>query len=64
MVHISSIQGDYYICDEEHYELIGEHTNKRYKLGQKIKVKLVNTDRELRNIDFEIVEEEEDKEEE
>lgn len=56
MVHISTIPGDYYIFDEDHYELIGETTNKKYKLGQKLKVKLVNTDKEQKNIDFEIVE--------
>lgn len=55
MVHISTIQGDYYIYDEEHYELIGEVTNKHYKLGQTLQVKVVNANRELKTIDFEIV---------
>lgn len=56
MVHISTIPDDYYNYDEERYELVGEATNKRYKLGQKINVKLINTDIEQKNIDFEIVE--------
>lgn len=56
MVHVSTLQGDYFNYDEEHYELVGEATNKHYKLGQRLNVKLVNTDKEQKIIDFEIVE--------
>lgn len=55
MVHVNSMEGDYYYYDEEHYMMIGEHTKKMYKLGQKVKIEVVGCDRVLRTIDFELV---------
>ena len=55
LVHISTIKGDYYIYDESNYELVGEHTNKRYTIGMLVKVVLVRTDKDARTIDFELV---------
>lgn len=52
MVHVSNIQDDYYIFDEEHYQLIGENTRHIYKLGQKIRVEIVNVDTVLKTIDM------------
>ena len=37
---------------EDTYELVGEHTGKRYKLGQAIQVAVARTDKMLRTIDF------------
>ncbi|HHU72446.1 MAG TPA: hypothetical protein GXZ21_10525, partial [Clostridiales bacterium] len=48
---------DYYIYDEEHMQMIGEHTKKAYKLGQIIKIEVVATDKLQRTIDFAIAEE-------
>ncbi|BCJ95679.1 ribonuclease R [Anaerocolumna cellulosilytica] len=59
MVRVSEMQDDYYIYDEEHYTMIGEHTRKTYKLGEKVKVEVVGTDKLLKTIDFEFVDEEE-----
>lgn len=56
MVHVNSMEGDYYYYDEEHYMMIGEHTKKMYKLGQKVTIEVVGCDRVLRTIDFELVE--------
>lgn len=56
MVALEDIESDYYFYDEEKYMLVGEHTGKTYKLGEKIKVKLVATDKLLRTIDFIILE--------
>lgn len=55
LVHISSIKGDYYIYVEELLCLIGQKTKKTYRLGDKIKVKLVGASKESSLIDFEIV---------
>jgi len=52
MVRVSELDGDYYVFDEEHYELVGEHTRKRFKLGQPIRVQVVSVDRYLKTIDF------------
>lgn len=57
LVHVTSLKDDYYHYDERSYELIGETTNHRYKLGQKVKVMVEATDKLLRTIDFCVVEE-------
>ncbi len=59
MVRVSEMQDDYYIYDEERYQMVGEHTKKIFKLGQKVMVEVVNADKILRTIDFELVEVEE-----
>ena len=55
MVHINTLEDDYYIFDETHYELYGEVTHKTYKLGQQVTVEVVGTDKLMRTIDFEVV---------
>ncbi|MBE5962859.1 MAG: ribonuclease R [Lachnospiraceae bacterium] len=52
MIRLADLQDDYYIFDEAHYTLIGEHTKNTYKLGQPIHVMVVATDKMLRTIDF------------
>lgn len=55
LVHIASLDDDYYFFQESTYELIGEHTNKHYKLGQRVYVTVSGTDRVQRTIDFKLV---------
>jgi len=57
MVRISDIEGDFFEVDEVHYELVGNLTNKRYKLGQKVKVWVYDTDKIMKTIDFKLVNE-------
>lgn len=57
LVHVTSLEGDYFNYNENAYELIGEATGKRYKLGQKIKVVVTGTDKMMRTIDFRISDE-------
>ena len=40
LVHITDLDDDYYIFEEEHLRLIGEKTKKIYKLGDKVLVKI------------------------
>ncbi|MCM8711810.1 ribonuclease R [Clostridium sp. SYSU_GA19001] len=63
LIHISDFDDDYYIFDEKKLSLIGEKTKKIYRLGDEAKVKVSKVDIDLREIYFELVEEEEDKEE-
>lgn len=56
LIHISKIPGDYYLYDERSYEMVGRDTGRRYKLGQTVKIVVVDTDKELRTIDFMIEE--------
>lgn len=55
MVHVTNMTDDHYDYYDDRYEMIGVHTNKTYKLGQKVRVRVIGTDRFLRTIDFEIV---------
>lgn len=57
LVHVANMRDDHYEYDENRYELIGAHTNKVYKLGQRIWIQVTGADRLLRTIDFEIAEE-------
>lgn len=52
LVHVTSLMDDYYDYNESTYELVGETTSHRYKLGQKVQVKVVGTDKMMRTIDF------------
>lgn len=52
LVHVTSLRDDYYAYREETYELAGEATNKRYKLGQKVRIVVEGADVLQRTIDF------------
>ncbi len=60
MVHVSNLEGDYFHYQEETYEMVGEVTNIRYKLGQQVRIRVADTDRFMRTIDFVLVKEDED----
>lgn len=57
LVHVVNMMDDHYEYDAEHYRMIGMRTHKTYKLGQKILVRVLDTDRLMRTIDFEIADE-------
>ena len=52
LVHVSSLEGDYYVFHEDRYELVGERTGQSYRLGQKLMVRAARADRLARTIDF------------
>ncbi len=55
MARVSDLEGDDFIFDESRLELIGERTNCRYQLGQKVTVQVAGADKLTRTIDFMIV---------
>lgn len=55
MIHVTRLTDDYYHYEESSYELVGESTGKRYKLGQQLTVVVAATDCVMRTIDFEPV---------
>ena len=57
MIHVSMLPGDYFYYDEASYEMVGQATDKRYKLGERIKIRVNGTDKIARTIDFVIPEE-------
>ena len=52
LVHVSSLTDDYYEFQEQHYSLIGEHTRKVYRLGDKVTIEVLQVNIAERNIDF------------
>ena len=58
MVHVSILPGDYYYYDEKTYSMVGERTGRTFKLGEKAKIRVKDVDMMLKNIDFELVEDE------
>lgn len=58
LVHVNSLKGDYYNYVPELLSLIGKSTKKTYRVGDKIKIKVINASKENALIDFEIAKEE------
>ncbi|SHJ84139.1 RNAse R [Anaerocolumna jejuensis DSM 15929] len=57
LVRVADMEDDFYVYEEEKYAMTGEHTRKSYKLGQKVKVEVVDTDKWQKVIDFRLIEE-------
>ena len=55
LVHVNTLRDDYYVFDQETYELRGEMTKKVYKLGDKVRVRVADADKMLKTVDFELV---------
>ena len=57
LVRVTDLTDDFYEFYEDSYELVGSATNRRYKLGQRVKVIVDSTDKVMRTIDFKLVQE-------
>lgn len=55
LVHISRMNDDYYQYVEQFMALVGRNTRRTYKMGQAIRVKVVNVDVKQSAVDFDIV---------
>lgn len=55
LVRFDAMGDEYYIYDEDKKRLIGERTNKIYKIGDKVNIRVTNASKLLRQIDFEII---------
>lgn len=55
LVHVSNLNDDYYLYDERHLMLIGEHTNKTFRIGDAVEVRVARVNVEERQIDFELI---------
>ena len=64
LVHVNTMDDDYYIFNEQQYCFVGEHTRKVYRLGDEVKVRVEHADLSRRKIDFVFVEIEEEETEE
>ncbi len=57
LIRYEKLGDEYFIYNEEKRQAIGEHTGKVYQIGDKVKIRVVNANKLLRQIDFEICEE-------
>jgi len=55
MIHLRELTDDYYLFDEKLMALVGKRRRKIYRLGDKIKVQVVNVSIEKKRIDFALV---------
>lgn len=56
LIRFENLGNEYFIYDEDRKRLIGENSNKVYKIGDKVKIRVISANKLLRQIDFEIVE--------
>ncbi len=56
LVHVNTLRDDYYVFDQEAYELRGDMTKKIFRLGQKVRVRVEDADTMLKTVDFVLVE--------
>ncbi len=56
LIRFEDLGDEYFIYDEDRKRLIGEKTNKTYKIGDKLKIRVKSASKLLRQIDFELEE--------
>ena len=52
LVHITDLGNDYYHFDPAKHQLVGERAGKRFRLGDRVEVKVMRVDLETSKIDF------------
>ncbi len=59
MIPIGSLKDDYYMLDEDNYQVIGRRHGRCYKLGYPVHIRVRRVDLLKKQIDFDLVEEDE-----
>jgi ribonuclease R len=55
LVHVTELGNDYFHFDKARHEMVGERTAVRYRLGDRLTIKVVRVDLETAKIDFTLV---------
>ncbi len=55
LIRLRDMEDDFYEHDEKNYAIIGRQSKKIYRLGDRVKVKLIRVDDDRREIDFLII---------
>ena len=58
LIRFEHMGNEYYIYDENRKTLTGERTNRRFKIGDQVKIRVIAANKSLRKIAFELVDEE------
>lgn len=56
LVHVSELGQDYFHYDQARHWMLGERTGKRYRLGDRVRIKVIRADIETSKIDFSLIE--------
>ena len=56
LVHVSELGADYFHYDEAGHVMVGERTGRRFRLADRVRVKVMRADLETNKIDFKLVE--------
>jgi ribonuclease R len=56
LVHVSELGQDYFHYDQAKHMMLGERTGKKYRLGDRVRIKVMRADIETSKIDFSLVE--------
>ena len=55
LLHVTELGSDYFTYDKQKHAMVGERTTIQYRLGDRLKVKVVRVDLETSKIDFSLV---------
>lgn len=55
LIRFENMDGDYYYFDDKNKSLVGRKTKNVYKLGDKVKVEVTEANKELRRVDFKLI---------
>ncbi|UCD71072.1 MAG: ribonuclease R [Syntrophobacterales bacterium] len=55
LVHIGSLPDDYFLYDEKGYRLIGKHSKKIFRIGDRLRIAVERVDSEKQQIDFRLI---------
>ena len=55
LIRINTLVDDYYIYDEERFQLVGRHSKKIFKVGMKVRVMVESVKLDLREIGCQFV---------
>lgn len=56
LVHVTALENDYYHFDQIAHCLIGENTQRCFRMGDKVKIEVTRVDLDERKIDFSLIE--------
>ena len=55
LIRFENMGNEYFIYDENKKTLIGERTNRKFKIGDQVKIRVISANKELRKVAFELV---------
>ncbi|MDP1898733.1 MAG: RNB domain-containing ribonuclease, partial [Sulfurimicrobium sp.] len=58
LVHVTDLGDEYFHFDAAKHQMLGERTGKRYRLGDRMQVKVMRVDLETSKVDFAVVKDE------